>query len=60
VVDLRQAREAPAAAWLRVPRPIRHIGYATYDYGFDLTAVLPLEFDGVVFVEHTTPSRLVR
>lgn len=60
VVDLREARDAPGAAWLRIPRPIRHIGYATYDYGFDLTAVLPLEFDGVVFVEHTTPSRLVR
>ncbi len=60
VVDLREARDAPAAAWLRVPRPIRSIGYATYDYGFDLTAVLPLEFDGVVFIEHTTPSRPVR
>ncbi len=59
VADLRAARTDPGAAWLRVSRPIRSIGYAAYDYGFDLTAVLPLEFDGVVFIAHTTPSRLV-
>lgn len=60
VVDLRAARTDEGGAWLRRPRPIRHIGYAAYDYGFELTAVLPLEFDGVVFVEHTTASRLLR
>ncbi len=59
MVDLRAARTDPGAAWLRVSRPIRSIGYAAYDYGFDLTAVLPLEFEGVPFIAHTTPSRLV-
>ena len=43
-----------------VPRPIRHVGYAAYDYGFELKAVIPLEFDGVVFIDHTTPSRMLR
>ncbi len=60
VVDLRPARTGDPGAWLRVPRPIRHIGYAAYDYGFELTAVLPLEFDGVIFIDRTTPSRLLR
>ncbi|HEX5004120.1 MAG TPA: erythromycin esterase family protein [Gemmatimonadales bacterium] len=59
IVDLRPARRDPAASWLRMPRPIRHIGYATYDYGFELSASLPLEFDGVVFIDHTGPSHLL-
>ncbi|MFN8652102.1 MAG: erythromycin esterase family protein [Gemmatimonadales bacterium] len=60
IVNLRAARHDPAAGWLEQPRPIRSIGYAAYDYGFDLTAVLPLEFDGVLFVDRTTPSRWIR
>jgi len=60
VVDLRAARADDGGRWLRRPRPIRHIGYAAYDYGFELSAVLPLEFDGVFFIDHTTPSRLLR
>lgn len=59
IVDLRPARGSDEAAWLRLPRPIRHVGYATYDYGFELSASLPLEFDGVVFVDHSGPSRLL-
>jgi erythromycin esterase len=59
LVDLRDAREDSGGAWLWHPRPIRHIGYAAYDYGFELNAVLPLEFDGVVFIDHTTASRLL-
>jgi erythromycin esterase-like protein len=59
IVDLRQARADRGAEWLWRARPIRHIGYAAYDYGFEFTAVLPLEFDGIVFVDHTTASRLL-
>lgn len=59
-VDLRPARQGDSADWLRIPRSVRHVGYAAYDYGFELSAVLPLEFDGVVFIDHTTPSRLLR
>ena len=60
VVDLRAARTGRGGAWLRQPRPIRHIGYAAYDYGFELSAVLPVEFDGVVFVDRTSASRMLR
>ena len=60
IVDLRPARSGADGEWLRQPRPIRHIGYAAYDYGFELQAVLPLEFDGIVFVDRTGPSRLTR
>jgi erythromycin esterase len=57
VVDLRRTKGEADGAWLLTPRPIRHIGYAAYDYGFELTAVLPFEFDGIVFVDHSNPSR---
>jgi len=60
IVDLQAARAGSDGAWLRVPRPIRHIGYAAYDYGFELQAIAPLEFDGIVFIDHTTPSRPLR
>lgn len=61
IVDVRPAREGAGGgdggAWLRTPRPLRHVGYAAYDYGFELEAVLPLEFDGVLFVDHSSASR---
>jgi erythromycin esterase-like protein len=60
LVDLRVGADDPRAAWLWRPRPVRSIGYAAYDYGFDLTAAMPLEFDGVFFIDETTPSRLLR
>ncbi|HEX6369405.1 MAG TPA: erythromycin esterase family protein [Longimicrobium sp.] len=60
IVDLRAAREDNAGRWLWMPRPIRHIGYAAYDYGFALIGVLALEFDGIVFIDHTSASRLLR
>lgn len=59
IVDLRIPEGDPAAAWLWTPRPVRSIGYAAYDYGFDLTAVMPLEFDGAVFIDQTTASHAV-
>ena len=59
-MNLRGALDTPGGRWLSVPRPIRHVGYAAYDYGFELKAVIPLEFDGVVFIDHSTPSRLLR
>jgi erythromycin esterase-like protein len=60
IVNLRGALDKPGGHWLGLPRPIRHVGYAAYDYGFELKAVIPLEFDGVVFIDHTTPSRMLR
>lgn len=59
IADLRVPESDPAGAWLWRARPIRSIGYAAYDYGFDLTASMPLEFDGVIYVEKTSASRLL-
>lgn len=60
VVDLRSDSGDPRDRWLWTARPIRHIGYAAYDYGFDLTAVFPLEFDGILFVDRSEASRPLR
>ena len=59
ITDVR-VPEGSAWAWWWTSRPIRHIGYAAYDYAFDLRAVMPLEFDGIFFIDTTTPSRLLR
>lgn len=59
-VDLRAARPDNDGRWLWTPRPIRHIGYASYDYSFGLLAVHALEFDGVVFIDQSSASRLLR
>ncbi len=57
VADLRVGERDAQGAWLWRPRPLRHVGYAAYDYAFELRAVMPLEFDGVILIERTTPSR---
>ena len=59
-MDLRAAREDNEGRWLWTPRPIRHIGYASYDYGFEMLVAQALEFDGAVFIDHTSASRLLR
>jgi len=58
VVDLRVSEGDADGGWLWTPRLIRHVGYAAYDYAFDLRAAMPLEFDGAVFIDTTTPSRV--
>ncbi|MFN0177869.1 MAG: erythromycin esterase family protein [Gemmatimonadales bacterium] len=60
VVDVRSDRADPRDRWLWTPRPIRHIGYAAYDYGFELNAVFPIDFDGIVFIDQSSPSRRLR
>lgn len=60
VVDLRVSERDRRGGWLWQARPIRHIGYAAYDYGFEMRAVMPLEFDGIVFVDVTSASRPMR
>jgi len=60
IVDLRSSRGKADARWLERPHRLRHVGYAAYDFAFDLEAVFPLEFDGVVFIDKTTASRIIR
>jgi erythromycin esterase len=59
IVDLRAARDGPGGRWMQRPHRLRHVGYAAYDFAFDLEAVFPLEFDGVVFIDRTSASRLL-
>ncbi len=59
IVDLRSAKGDAGGAWLLQPRPVRHVGYAAYDYGFDLQGIMPLEFDGLIFIDRTTASRML-
>ncbi len=59
IVDLRRGMTDAGAAWLRQLRPIRHVGFAAYDYGFDLNAQVPREFDGVLFVDRSSASRML-
>ncbi|MCC6771317.1 MAG: erythromycin esterase family protein [Gemmatimonadaceae bacterium] len=59
VTDLRVVEGDGVGRFLWRARPVRHIGYAAYDYGFDLRAVMPLEFDAVVFIDRTEPSRML-
>lgn len=59
VADLRIAEGDPMGRLLWRPRPIRSIGYAAFDYSFDLQAVMPLEFDGVFFIDTSSASRLL-
>ncbi len=56
VVDVRVPEGDSMGGWLWTPRPVRHIGYAAYDYGFEMSAVMPLEFDGILFVDRSTAS----
>jgi erythromycin esterase len=64
VVDLGPAVGTGGAVgsveWIASPRRIRHVGFAAYDYGFDMEAVFPLEFDGIIFIDRTTPSKPLR
>lgn len=55
-LDLGRAAATPEGDWLWQPRPVRSIGFAAVDYGFEILAVMPGEFDGVFFVESTGAS----
>jgi erythromycin esterase len=59
IVDLRVRENDPTGGWLWTPRPVRSIGYTVYDYGFEMAAIMPLEFDGVILIDETRASRLL-
>ena len=60
IVDLRVDERDRDGAWLWTPRPVRSIGYMAYDYGFEIAATMPLEFDGVILIDETHASRPLR
>ncbi len=59
VTDLRGAEQEPNGAWLIEPRLIRMIGYAAEDWGFATPISVGRQFDGVIFVDASNPSRLI-
>ncbi len=60
IVDIRSAARDPAGSWLLEPRLIRMIGYAAEDFAFATPISVGRQFDGVVFVDTTSPSRVFR
>ena len=60
IVDVRVREDDPEGAWLWAPHNVRSIGYAAYDFGFEMAIVIPLEFDGIIFVDRSTSSRPLR
>ncbi len=60
ITDLRGAATGPAGGWLMEPRLIRMIGYAAEDLGFATGISVGSQFDGIVFVDTTSPSRVLR
>lgn len=60
VVDARVREHDPDGGWLWTPRVVRSIGYAAYDFGFEMAITIPLEFDGLILIDRSTPSRPLR
>jgi erythromycin esterase len=60
IADIRNAMYDPAGSWLLEPRLIRMIGYAAEDFAFASPISVGSQFDGVVFVDTTSPSRVFR
>ena len=60
ISDIRNAASDPAGSWLIEPRLIRMIGYAAEDFAFASPISVGSQFDGVVFVDTTSPSRVFR
>jgi hypothetical protein len=57
---VRVREDDPEGAWLWASHIVRSIGYAAYDFGFEMAIVVPLEFDGIIFVDRSTSSRPLR
>ena len=57
VLDMRGAAADTRSHWLHDPRPVRSIGYSAFDFGFEQATVLTGQFDAVLLIDHTTPSR---
>ena len=60
IADIRSAARDRAGSWLLEPRLIRMIGYAAEDFAFASPISVGSQFDGVVFVDTTSPSRVFR
>ena len=60
ILDLRPAQAQPQEyQWLLAPRPIRFIGYMAADYGYEAKIAVPYQFDGLIFIDETSYSRVM-
>ncbi len=57
LLDVRALAKDPRSTWIHSPRPVRSIGYSAFDFGFEQPTVLADQFDAVLMIDHTTPSR---
>lgn len=57
LLNVRALAADPRSTWIRSPRPVRSIGYSAFDFGFEQPTVLAEQFDAVLLIDRTTPSR---
>lgn len=57
LLNMRALAADPRSTWIRAPRPVRSIGYSAFDFGFEQSTVLADQFDAVLMIDSTTPSR---
>ncbi len=59
LADVRAATADDGGGWLLEPRPIRLLGYAAEDWGFAYPISVGRQFDAILFVDESAPSRLL-
>ena len=59
IADLRSANADPNGRWLHEARPMRFVGYAAVDFGFEAVIASAHVFDAILFIDRTSPSRLL-
>lgn len=57
LLDVRALAADTRSTWIHDPRPVRSIGYSAFDFGFEQPTVLAEQFDAVLMIDRTTPSR---
>lgn len=58
ILDLRNLDEDAPMIWLQKPRPLRSIGAAAQRCSFGINPTMD-EYDGLIWIETSTPSRLL-
>ena len=56
LLDLQSGHTQP---WLLEPRPVRTIGYMASDYSYEAKIAIPYQFDGLIFIDETSYSRVI-
>ncbi len=59
-LGLRPALAMEGNGWLLQPRPVRFVGYAAADFDYGAVMSVPFQFDGLFFVDRSSPSKVLR